>query len=347
MNSNSTSVIDEPLATRDGFGLGLVQAAQVNPAVFALTADLTKSLRMTKFKEKFPDRFVQVGVAEQNLIGTAAGLSLAGKIPFAASFAVFSPARSWDQIRLSVAYSNLNVKIVSSHAGLATGADGASHQSLEDIGLMRVLPNMKVIEPCDAEQARQVVHALAADQGPAYLRLTRPKAPIITQQQKFVLGQAQVLYPDPETESQKRATVNNKQKETNRTSVNYEAVIIACGSMVHQALKAARQLKNENISVQVINMHTIKPLDKQALIEAAKQAKIILTAEDHQINGGLGSAAAEVLLTSQELISPHQFKFSMIGVRDKFGESGRPEELREKYGLSSEKITQTIKNLLD
>lgn len=310
------------MATREGFGVGLAEVGQNNPDVFALCADLTDSLKMTSFKEKFPDRFVQVGVAEQNLIGVAAGLSLAGKIPFAGSFSVFSPARSWDQIRVSVAYGNLNVKIIGSHAGLVTGQDGASHQALEDIAIMRVLPNMKVIEPCDAEQARQAVHALAADQGPAYLRLVRMAAPTVSTNHQFKIGKAQVL------------------------QAGEDVTIIACGTMIHEALLAAQQLKDKNISVRVINMHTIKPIDKDAIIKAAQETQVIITAEDHQINGGLGSAVAEVLLPEIGSKVTNHVKFGMVGVEDSFGESGDPEKLKEKYGLTAEKIKTKIYELL-
>ena len=244
---------DETAATRDGFGVGIVQAAQKNDQVYALCADLTESMRLDKFEQLFLQRFVQVGVAEQNMIGVAAGLALAGKIPFAASFAVFSPGRSLDQIRTSVAYSNLNVKIVGGHAGLSTGPDGATHQALEDIALMRTLPNMTVICPCDAQQAREATVALAKHQGPAYLRLSRPKYPILKHQKPFQIGQAEIL-----------------QDGDNLT-------IISCGDAIHSCLEAVKELNKRNISTQLINLHTIKPIDKNRIIQAANKTKHVIT----------------------------------------------------------------------
>ncbi len=315
MNNHNFS---QPAATRDGFGQGLIEVAQKNQQVVGLCADLTGSMRMREFEKQFPKRFVQVGVAEQNLIGVAAGLALGNKIPFAASFAVFSPGRSWDQIRVSVAYSQLNVKVVGGHGGLATGPDGATHQALEDIAMMRALPHMKVVVPCDAEQARQAVHALAADIGPTYLRLSRPKLPVITRSNNFTIGKAQVL----------------KQ--------GVDATIIACGNMVQEALEAANQLADQGLSVRVINMHTIKPLDKQAIITAANETGVIVTAEDHQIYGGLGSAVAEVLAQEQAKGIQQSVKFKIIGVKDEFGESGKAAELLEKYGLTVQIIKKEV-----
>lgn len=309
-------------ATRDGFGVGLVQAAAKNEQIVGLCADLTGSMRMTEFEKQFPERFIQVGVAEQNLIGTAAGLALGGKIPFAASFAVFSPGRSWDQIRVSVAYSNLNVKVVGGHTGIITGPDGATHQALEDIALMRSLPNFKVVIPCDAEQARQAVHALANDTGPAYLRLSRPKVPIITRSNNFTLGKAQIL----------------KQ--------GVDLSIIACGAQVQEAMTAANKLSEKSISTRVINMHTIKPLDKEVIINAANETKIIVTAEDHQVYGGLGSAVAEVLAKEQCNAIQQPVKFGMIAVKDTFGESGGVGELMKKYQVDANSIVNTAAALL-
>lgn len=310
-------------ATRDGFGQGMLEIARQNPNVFALCADLTESMRLNQFKNEFPNRFIQVGVAEQNLIGVAAGLALGGKIPFATSFAVFSPGRSWDQIRVSVAYGKLNVKIIGGHAGLVTGPDGASHQALEDIAIMRTLPNMKVIEPADSFQATQAVYALASDKGPTYLRLSRPKVPTITQNLKFTIGKSQTLHH------------------------GNDATIIACGAILHEALRAARKLATENISVRVINMHTIKPIDTKVIIKAAQESKIIITAEDHQIFGGLGSAVAEVISKNINQSIKNEVKFAMVGVEDTFGESGSPQELKEKYKISDQNIIKKIKTLLN
>jgi len=313
--------IQEMAATRDGFGVGIVEAAQNNPLIYALCADLTESMRLEKFEKLFPERFVQTGVAEQNMIGVAAGLALAGKIPFAASFAVFSPGRSWDQIRVSVAYSNLNVKIVGGHAGLDTGPDGATHQALEDIAMMKVLPNMIVIEPCDAQQAREATLALASYQGPAYLRLSRPKYPVLTHNGEFKIGKAETLL------------------EGN------DLTLISSGSSVHDCLEAAAILRKRGVKVKLINMHTIKPIDKKAIIKVANQTKNIITVEDHQINGGLGSSVAQVI--AQELnrsIDP-EVKFAMIGVSNFFGESGSKVELKKKYKIDSQSIVSQVISL--
>ncbi len=305
-------------ATRDGLRPGLVKAGQDNSQVVALCADLTGSLRLDKFAQQFPDRFIQVGVAEQNLVGTAAGLALAGKIPFAASFAAFSPGRTFDQIRCSVAYSNLNVKIIGGHAGLATGPDGATHQMLEDLAMMRALPNMTVVEPCDAWQTEQAVLALAKHHGPAYLRLSRPKLPTLTNKKdEFKLGQAQVL-----------------QKGT-------DLVLMACGIGVHIGLQTAHLLAKKGIAAGLINLHTIKPLDTQAIIKAADQTNLIISLEDHQISGGLGGAIAQTLheqyLLGKIKVMP---KLKTIGVKDQFGESGKYQELYQKYGLNANKVAK-------
>jgi transketolase len=314
--------LSEPAATRDGFGAGLVEAAKQNPLIYGLCADLTESMRLNQFEQLFPERFVQLGVAEQNLIGVAAGLALAGKIPFAASFAVFSPGRSWDQIRVSIAYSNLNVKIVGGHTGLTTGPDGATHQALEDIACMRVLPNMTVVVPCDARQAYLATLALASHVGPSYLRLSRPVNPSISDDVPFTIGTAQLL----------------KQ--------GADATVIACGETVNQAIKASIQLATDNISLRVINMHTIKPIDKQAIILAANETGVIITAEDHQLMGGLGSAVTEVIAQElNKLISP-KLLFEMVGVHDTFGESGSAMELMKKYQLDASAIVKITKKML-
>lgn len=309
-------------ATRDGFGAGLLKAAKKNPNVYGLCADLTESMRMNQFKDEFPDQYAQVGVAEQNLIGVAAGLALAGKIPFAASFAVFSPGRSWDQIRVSVAYSNLNVKIVGGHTGLVTGPDGATHQALEDIACMRVLPNMKVIVPCDALQAEKAVLDLVEDVGPSYLRLSRPKLPVITTDMDFKIGKAQEI------------------------KKGGDLTIIACGDSIHDSLEAAQMLSEDGIIAQVINMHTIKHLDAKAIIDAANTTGRILMVEDHQKFGGLGSAVAELIC--QEInkeINP-EIKFDMVAVDDTFGESGSGDDLKKKYKIDSSAIAKKAGNLL-
>ena len=319
---NSTIFTSETAATRDGFGVGLFEAAEQDDKVYALCADLTESMRLDKFEQLFPNRFVQMGVAEQNMIGVAAGLALAGKTPFATSFAVFSPGRTLDQIRVSVAYSNLNVKIVGGHTGLSTGPDGATHQALEDIAIMRTLPNMTVICPSDAQQAREATVALASHQGPAYLRLSRPKYPILKHQKPFVIGEAEIL------------------KEGN------DLTLISFGDAIHDCLLAAQSLGKRGVSVQIINLHTIKPIDKKALVQAANKTKRIITVEDHQVTGGLGSAVAEVLLPEINQSVTNEFKFLMIGVNDSFGESGEDCELKKKYGIDVDSIVKKSINLL-
>ena len=314
--------MSEQAATRDGFGQGMQDVAKHNTKVYAVCADLTESMRLSNFEQQYPDRFVQVGVAEQSLIGVSAGLALAGKTPFAASFAVFSPGRSWDQIRVSVAYSNLNVKIVGGHAGLVTGPDGATHQALEDIAMMRCLPNMKVVVPCDAAQAKAAVLALAEDIGPAYLRLSRPKLPVLTTDVHFEIGKAQEL----------------KKGE--------DLTIIACGDSVHDALEASKLLNKQGISAQVINMHTIKPLDRTTIIQSANTTGRILTVEDHQKFGGLGSAVAEVISQEINLKIKPEIRFDMVAVDDTFGESGSGNDLKKKYKIDSASIAKKAGDLL-
>jgi transketolase len=304
-------------ATRDGFGQGLLAAAQADSRVVGLCADLTESTRMLAFAQAFPERFVQVGVAEQNLAGLAAGFALAGKIPFAASYACFHPANSWGVIRTSICYSNLNVKIIGGHAGLVTGADGATHQSLEDIALMRVLPNMTVVVPCDAEEASKATRALAQHLGPAYLRTNKFDIAAITQAETpFTLGKALTLRQGS------------------------DATIIACGSVVTQALQAAELLTEKNRSIRVLNMHTIKPLDWESVLLAARETKAILTVEDHQIYGGLGSAVAEVLAQSRV-----RTPFKILGVVDTFGQSGQATELLKAYKLDGASIAKELLEL--
>lgn len=310
------SYLDQPTygSTRAGYGKALIEAAQEDPQVVGLCADLTESLKMEAFAKEFPDRFVEVGVAEQNLVGVAAGLALAGKVPFAASYAVFSPGRSWDQLRVSVCYSNLNVKIVGGHTGLITGPDGASHQALEDIAITRVLPNLSVVVPCDETQAYQATLRIAKTLEPTYLRLNRENTlNITTPETPFVLGKAQTLRP------------------------GNDITIIACGNMVAEALIAAEALAHEGLEARVINMHTIKPLDVQAIMLASRETKFIVTVEDHQVAGGLGSAVAEV---TSEL---HPVPVLRMGIQDQFGESGPAKELLKKYGLTSQAIVQLAK----
>lgn len=308
----------EKNASRDGFGVGLKEAAEQDENIVGLCADLTESTRMNIFKEAFPKRFIEVGVAEQNLAGVAAGFALAGKTPFAASYAAFQPYNSFGPIRTTICYSNLNVKLVGGHAGLGIGEDGATHQALEDISLMRSLPNMTVVVPCDKEEARKATLALARFKGPAYLRTTKFETkPITTNDTPFKIGQAIEL------------TQGN------------DATIIACGPMVEQALLAAKILATHHVlHTTVLNMHTIKPLDTLAIQEAIRRSKTIITIEDHQIHGGLGSAVAEYI---SQLGLPVNFK--IMGVQDKFGESGKGTELYEKHGLTARHIVDTVKRL--
>ena len=303
--------------TRSGFGAGLSELGEKNKDVVALCADLTGSLKMDAFKDAHPDRFFQVGIAESNMIGMAAGLTIGGKIPFTGTFANFSTGRVYDQIRQSVAYSEKNVKICASHAGLTLGEDGATHQILEDIGMMQMLPNMVVINPADYEQTRQATLAIADYHGPVYLRFGRPKVPVFyNKSDKFVIGKADVL---------KKGT---------------DVTIIATGHLVWEALKAANTLEEEGVNAEVINMHTIKPLDKNAIIESASKTGKVVTAEEHQIIGGLGSSVSQVL--SESLPTPMR----MVGVNDSFGESGKPAQLMEKYGLTANDIVAKAKELL-
>lgn len=308
--------VDVKKATRDGFGEALVEIAEENKDVVGLCADLTESTRMHLFAKRFPERFVQVGVAEQNLIGVAAGLALEGKIPFAASYAVFSPGRTWDQIRVSVCYSDLNVKIVGGHAGLTVGPDGATHQALEDIAITRVLPNMVVVSPSDYEQAKLATRAIAHHYGPCYLRLSREPSPVFTYNiSNFELGKAQIL------------------KE------GRDVTFLATGPITYNALKAAFMLEDQ-YSVEVINVHTIKPIDVETIVRSAQKTKRIVTIEEHQVIGGLGGAVSE-------LLSEHYpTQVLRIGMDDKFGQSGKAQELLDFYGLSVEKIINKVKQFL-
>lgn len=304
-------------ATRDGFGEGLLRAA-CNGKVVALCADLTGSLKMDAFANKYPDRFFQCGIAEANMMGTAAGLSLAGYIPFAGTFAAFATGRVYDQIRQSIAYSNLNVKIAASHAGLTLGEDGATHQILEDIGLMRMLPNMRVVVPADYTQTIQATMAAASLSGPVYLRFGRPSVPVFIQEElPFEIGKAQILTEGP------------------------DAAIIACGHLVWPALQAAKALGEEGLGVSVINMHTIKPLDETTIVEFAKRCGAIVTAEEHMRNGGLGEAVASVL--SRTCPTPQEY----VAVADCFGESGKPMELMAKYGLDVPSIVKATRRAIE
>lgn len=307
----------ERIPTRDGYGKGLVELGKKNKNVVALCCDLTDSTRVAWFKKQFPKRYIEVGVAEQNMAGIAAGMALSGKIPFMSSYAVFSPGRNWDQIRVSIAYSNANVKIQGAHAGISVGPDGATHQALEDIAIMRVLPNMTVIVPADAVESQKATIASAKINGPVYLRFGREKVPVITTSKTpFKVGKAEVY------------------KE------GKDVCIVACGIMVYEALRAAEILKKAGISAMVINNHTIKPIDKETLVKAAKKCKAIVTAEEHQIAGGLGGAVAEILSEH------HPVPMRFVGVLDRFGESGAPEELLKKFKCTSNDIIKAVKEVV-
>ncbi len=295
--------------TRSGFGAGLLELGNENEQVVALCADLTGSLKMGDFKKAFPDRFFQVGIAEANMIGLAAGLTIGGKIPFTGTFANFSTGRVYDQIRQSVAYSHKNVKICASHAGITLGEDGATHQILEDIGMMKMLPGMTVVVPCDYTQTKLATKAIAELDGPCYLRFGRPKWPIFTaEDQNFEIGKAQVL------------------------AEGNDVTIIACGHLVWKAIEAAKVLEEKGISVELINMHTIKPLDDEAIIKSVQKTGCVITCEEHNILGGLGESVSRVL--SMHYPAPQEF----IATKDTFGESGTPDQLMDKYGLSTEAI---------
>jgi len=302
-------------ATREGFGEAMLELGKRNPEVVVVCADLGESMRVDEFERLYPERFVQVGVAEQNMMGISAGLALSGKTPFAVSYAVFSPGRNWDQLRVSVCYTNANVKIIGGHTGVSVGPDGATHQAMEDIAITRVLPHLTVIVPADSEQSRKATLAIADVKGPVYLRLTRPKtACFTTRTTPFEIGKAQTL------------------KEGSQVTV------IACGPLVYQAMLAASELEGE-IDVEVINMHTIKPIDETAIIRSAKKTGKVVTIEEHQIAGGLGGAVAEVLAENWPT------KMLRVGMSDEFGESGEVNDLMKKYRMDKDSIVKTIRKI--
>lgn len=303
--------------TRSGFGDALTELGKTNPNVVALTADLTTSLKMNDFAKNHPERFFQVGIAEANMMGMAAGLAIAGKIPFTGTFANFSSARVYDQIRQSIAYSEKNVKIAASHAGLTVGEDGATHQSLEDIGLMKMLPGMVVINPCDYNQTKAATLAAANHFGPVYLRFGRPKVPVFTpDNQLFEIGKAVIL------------------------NEGTDITLIATGHLVWEAVVAAELLESEGISVELINIHTIKPLDEDAIVQSVRKTKAVVTAEEHNIIGGLGESVSRVL--AEHFPAAQEF----VGVKDQFGQTGTPEELMKKYGLDAEHIVKAVKKAI-
>lgn len=303
--------------TRSGFGDGLLEAGKKNPNIVGLTADLAGSLKMNAFEKEFPDRFIQVGIAEANMMGIAAGLTIGGKIPFTGTFANFATGRVYDQIRQSIAYSGKNVKICASHAGLTLGEDGATHQILEDIGMMRMLPNMTVICPCDYNETKAATMAIADYNGPVYLRFGRPSWPVFTlPDEPFIIGKAKMMQQ------------------------GNDVTIIATGHMVWKALEACEILNERGVSAEVINMHTIKPLDEASIIESVKKTGCVVTAEEHMRNGGLGDAVAQVL--SLYYPAPQEY----VAVNDTFGESGKPLELLKKYGIDTPNIVAASETVI-
>jgi transketolase len=313
-----TDVEQAPI--RKGFGEGLVIAGEENKNVVGLCADLTESTQMHLFARKFPERFIQVGVAEQNLVTVASGLAAMGKIPFTSSYAMFSPGRNWEQIRTTICYNDRKVVIVGSHAGISVGPDGGTHQAIEDIAIMRVLPNMVVLSPCDSIEAKKATIEAAKIKEPVYIRLAREKTPIMTSEETpFEIGKGQIFFSPP---------------------MNPQAGIISTGALTHKAIVVAQKFAEKGIAVKVLNISTIKPIDSEAIIKLAKESGAVVTVEEHQVTGGLGSAVAEVL--SQNFPVPQEF----IGVRDKFGQSGTPDELIEHYGMGVSHIEAALEKVL-
>ena len=303
--------------TRSGFGAGLLDAARENENIVGLCADLTGSLKMNAFENEFPERFFQVGISEANMMSMAAGMTIGGKIPFTGTFANFSTSRVYDQIRQSIAYSNKNVKICASHAGLTLGEDGATHQVLEDIGMMKMLPGMVVINPCDYNQTKAATIAIAKHDGPVYLRFGRPKMPVFTPaDQEFNIGEAVML------------------------NEGTDVTIVATGHLVWEAIEAGHILAEMGINAEVINIHTIKPLDVSAILKSVEKTGCIVTAEEHQMNGGLGDSIAQLLALKRPT------PIEMVAVNDSFGESGKPSDLMEKYGLTRSDIVKSVKKVL-
>ena len=303
---------------RDGYGKALLELIASDPKVLALDADVAKSTRTVWVRDKFPSNFIDVGIAEQDLAGTAAGLALGGMRPFTSTYGVFMAGRAWDQIRTTICYNRLNVKIAGAHAGISVGPDGATHQALEDVAIMRVLPNMTVVVPCDAEETRKATLAIAAIDGPCYIRFGREAVPVVTDESTpFELGKARVCREGA------------------------DVTIIANGAMLYEALEASKALAADGIDAEVINLHTVKPLDVETIVGSARKTGCVVTAEEHQIAGGMGSAVAECLA----LTNPVPIEF--VGVRDTFGESGQPQELMDAYGLNAATIIERVKAVVD
>ncbi|MEX0910173.1 MAG: transketolase family protein [Candidatus Paceibacterota bacterium] len=309
----------EQVPIRNGFGEGLLEAGTKNKNIVALCADLVESTRMNMFADKFPERYIEVGVAEQNLVTVASGLAAMGKIPFTSSYAMFSPGRNWEQIRTTICYNDRPVKIVGSHAGISVGPDGGTHQAIEDIALMRVLPRMTVVVPADSIEAQKATVAIAETTSPAYIRLGRNKTVVVTTvDSPFELGRANILI--------------NPSKP--------QVALIACGQMVYRALQAAKKLSAEGLEVSVTNLHTIKPLDTATILKIASEAGAVVTIEEHQIAGGMGSSVAEFLIGHKPV------PMAIMGIKDDFGQSGEPAELLDHYGLGVEDIIKTVKEVV-
>ncbi len=309
----------EQVPIRKGYGEGLLAAGEADERVVALCADLTESTQTHVFAKKFPKRFVEIGVAEQNLASVASGMAAMGKIPFITSYAMFSPGRNWEQIRTTICYNDRPVKIIGSHAGISVGPDGGTHQAIEDIAITRVIPRMVVISPCDSIEAKKATMAAAKNGTPVYIRLGREKTPVITTEQTpFEIGKAQVFYE----------------------SIKPDVVIVATGALVHKAILVANELGKEGIQINVVNLATIKPLDEETIIDQAKKAGAVVTVEEHQIRGGMGSAVAECLAKN------HPVPIEFVGVDDKFGQSGTPDELIEHYGMGVDAITKAVKKVI-
>ena len=309
----------EQVPIRQGYGEGLLAAGKDDERVVALCADLTASTKTAIFSKEFPERFVQMGVAEQSMASVASGMAAMGKIPFLASYAMFSPGRNWEQIRTTICYNNRNVKIAGAHAGISVGPDGGTHQAIEDIAITRVIPRMTVIVPCDATEARKATIALAKMEGPAYLRLAREKTPVMTTDKSpFEIGRTEVFWE----------------------SKDPEVAIIACGALVYTALVAASELEEDGTHTIVLHNHTVKPMDEEAIYAVAKKTGAVVTVEEHQIAGGMGSAVAEIL--SQK----HPVPIEFVGVHDKFGQSGEPDELIKHYGMDKDAIVKAVKKVI-
>lgn len=302
---------------RDGYGKALLKLIGDGKPVVALDADVAKSTRTVWVRDQYPEHFLDMGIAEQDMVGTASGLALGGMIPFASTYGVFLAGRAWDQIRTTVCYNNLNVKLAGAHAGISVGPDGATHQALEDVALMRVLPNMTVVVPCDAVETEKATLALAEREGPCYIRFGREAVPVITDEDSpFEIGKANVLRDGK------------------------DAVLFANGAMVYEGLEAAKQLAGEGIDLMVVNLHTVKPLDQEAVVAAAQKTGRVITAEEHQAAGGMGSAVAECLAQN------YPVPMRILGMQDGFGESGAPDELMKRYGFSSDAIYQAVKDFV-